>query len=300
MYYWNLGTPMVYPYLPGQGVYPGYGNASHTYRYGPPAQPGRFNPGRTVVSSRTAPVPPAYRPGLSGVSGQQTVGRVPAAEIPQISPAKLQELKERLRFDFLRDTPLRYLGYANEVVEAGEEVFKAFLGKTAGGKIYRGAYKLSDIYLGADVVDKGRRAYELAEGWPQHIRIENSLLEGLGAGIFQYFSSYKLPPMAVRYTRLGVQKLMDKIAYSTDKIPKIGKMRLFLPAFASIAIVPFIAHPIDKLVHRTMELTYWPFVNALFHRPMALRLVEESIFEHHMQANVIPVRTPVSADSRQR
>jgi len=59
-------------------------------------------------------------------------------------PGKETDKKEEV--DIYRDTPLRYMGYCNEVGES----FKAFLPKWA----YLGTYAASIAYVSADTMDK--------------------------------------------------------------------------------------------------------------------------------------------------
>ncbi|XP_018334786.1 mitochondrial fission process protein 1 isoform X2 [Agrilus planipennis] len=54
--------------------------------------------------------------------------------------------------DPYRDTPIRYLGYANEVGEA----FRGFI----GSRLVHYSYAVASLYMLADTVDKLTKTYE--------------------------------------------------------------------------------------------------------------------------------------------
>lgn len=280
-----------YPTVP-YGTY-GYRWQDHSYQYN------RSHPSYLAYPAQWNTAPYAPDPDAWPYRRQKTVRsdradhsrvlpQIEQTNLPKETKDKLKEIAERVKFDVLRDTPIRYLGYSNELVEAWEDVLNSLLGKRLGRWIYKGAWKIADLYLAVDIIDKGRKAYELAEGQPESVRIQNCLIEAGGAGLFQFFANYLIPPLIIRYLRKGTNLLMSKGLLS-KLIPKNKLTTIWLPAAVATAITPFIARPLDRIVDKTLEMTYWPVVNHMFQRPKDLRLVEESIFWHHMKKNVVPV-----------
>ena len=59
--------------------------------------------------------------------------------------------KEEKEYDIFRDSPVRYLGYANEIGESFRPIFPKFV---------MPSYAVSFAYVGADTIDKAKKHYD--------------------------------------------------------------------------------------------------------------------------------------------
>jgi len=126
--------------------------------------------------------------------------------------------------DLFRDTPVRLLGYANEVGEAFKPV--------APRVLYYGSYATSLAYVLADAKHK----YD-ADGDARH---------GVDALVWQLFASVILPGAVV-----------NRIVAATAAATK----RPLVPTAVGLASIPFIIKPIDELVHFCMDSTLRPWLH---------------------------------------
>lgn len=257
-----------HPYTQGWPAVSGYGGYGYAWGgYQAPMQ-GYWQPqtGDAFLRAPNHPAQPVVtwkKPG-----GMEIV----ASMKPESKPITVRMYPKN---DLWRDTPLRYLGYGNELVEGWEDVLNRFLGKFLGHVVYRLGYAISGVYLLLDTVDKGMKAYNRPQNEPEHVRLTNALVEAGGAGLFQYGASYKLPAEAVKYSRKGITALMNRIPTSHPLFLKNGLVRLFLPAILATAMIPVMAKPIDWVTHKALHYTYWRFINKLLDRPIEFRLISE-------------------------
>ena len=120
--------------------------------------------------------------------------------------------------DIYRDTPLRLLGYANEVGEAFKPV--------APRPFYFGSYAVACAYVGADAKHK----YDV-DGDAKH---------GLDALIWQFFASVAVPGLVV-----------NRVVAVAGKVTK----HPFGPTLLGLSSIPFIIKPIDYFVDVAMDAT---------------------------------------------
>jgi len=164
--------------------------------------------------------------------------------------------------DLLRETHLRYLGYANELGEA----FKRFLHPS----LYKFSYVMAAGYVLADSVDKGMRAYhtwraeqqakddplspdfnrEPASKMPIVTAVADTLL-------WQTFASVVVPGMAI-----------NRAVWASDialtSIPKLPMtVRRWGPTLVGLSLIPLIVHPIDNGVTWVMERTVRKYYSSL-------------------------------------
>lgn len=143
-------------------------------------------------------------------------------------------VKER---DIWRDSLVRYFGYANEVGEAVRPV---------APRLVIPSYVVSIAYVMGDTRDKGIKAR--ARGKPVFPAAADTM-------IWQALASVIVPGFTINR--------IVKFAGNALRNPSFAKLppatRKFLPTAIGISVIPLIIHPIDHLVHYTMDRTIRPW-----------------------------------------
>jgi len=143
--------------------------------------------------------------------------------------------------DIYRDTPLRLMGYANEVGEA----FRALVHVNW----VRLSYGVASAYVLADTNDKaGKTAASLPEN-------EEGRTAKIGAAAFdtllwQALASVMIPGFVINRICAGSLYTMART------IPQVAEVRRkWITTGIGLGVIPFIVHPIDSLVHGIMDNT---------------------------------------------
>ena len=126
--------------------------------------------------------------------------------------------------DVFRDTPVRLLGYANEVGEAFKPV--------APRALYVGSYATACAYVLADAKHK----YDVG----------GDAKRGVDALVWQLFASVVVPGAVV-----------NRVVAATAAVTR----RPYAPTAVGLASIPFIIKPIDDLVHLCMDATLRPWLH---------------------------------------
>ncbi|XP_032670125.1 mitochondrial fission process protein 1 [Odontomachus brunneus] len=140
--------------------------------------------------------------------------------------------------DLYRDTYVRYLGYANEVGEA----FRSLVPKS----VVWFSYVVSSGYVLADTIHKGTNVYKVDTS-PQ--KIKNVLLSTSDTLIWQAFASVIVPGFTINRICAAVQFAQRRSTTMVLRKP-------WIPTIVGLVSIPFIIHPIDHAVERTMDVTY--------------------------------------------
>ncbi|XP_058825828.1 mitochondrial fission process protein 1 [Topomyia yanbarensis] len=144
--------------------------------------------------------------------------------------------------DLYRDTPVRYLGYANEVGEAFRPITK---------KIFvHASYGVAICYVLADTADKSKKQYQKPEvlgGGPRGAAIATG-----DTLIWQMLASVIIPGYTINRICW-----MSKKALAMGKVK--GPLRKWAPTVIGLLAIPFIIHPIDRGVDFVMDETYRKF-----------------------------------------
>ena len=135
--------------------------------------------------------------------------------------------------DLFRDTPVRYLGYANELGEAFRPILPKFLVPS---------YVVSFGYVFADTFDKAQKARNLGESGG---KITKAAVDTL---LWQSFASVIIPGFVIH-------KVVDAVKWSGKKAKFPPAMRRWAPTAIGISAIPFIIHPIDNFVDYAMDNT---------------------------------------------
>jgi fission process protein 1 len=144
--------------------------------------------------------------------------------------------------DIFRDTPVRLLGYANEVGEA----FRSLVSK----KVVHTSYALAFGYVFMDVVDKTRK--EIVSNNFDYIKAGKV---GFDCLVWQSFASVLLPGFTINRICFTSLALLNKSrrngssGWSSNKI---------ITTLIGLAAIPLIVHPIDHFCHQVMDKTLRP------------------------------------------
>ena len=142
--------------------------------------------------------------------------------------------------DIYRDTPVRYLGYANEVGEA----FRNLVHRN----VVRFSYLVSASYVLADASSKARKEKEVLDGKP--IRTFADVL------IWQGLASVAIPGFTINRICWGVGKM-------TSRLPAAS--RSVIVTSSGLLAIPFIIKPIDRGVDVLMEEGVRPYALKHIH-----------------------------------
>ncbi|TKR71717.1 hypothetical protein L596_019268 [Steinernema carpocapsae] len=153
----------------------------------------------------------------------------------------VEEIQEDLRqIDVYRDTPIRLLGYANEVGEAFRSLVPVSL--------VRLSYVVSIGYVCADTLDKSRKAYKLPWSSPEERRNQVSLTAA-DTLLWQGFASVIVPGFTIN-------RLCALSAFALKRATALPpSMRKIATTAIGLGAIPFIVKPIDSAVEITMDQT---------------------------------------------
>ena len=150
-----------------------------------------------------------------------------------IKEDKLDNEKEKI--DFYRDTPIRYLGYANEIGEAFGPVFK---------HLVKPSYAIAFTYVLADTQSK-------VNDVPEHLKNQNSYSIGIDCLLWQSLASVLIPGKIINIaSNTSYNFLNNNIKMKEICSPIIRK---WAPTTIGLCLIPFIIHPIDNFVDNIFD-----------------------------------------------
>ncbi|XP_056632750.1 mitochondrial fission process protein 1 [Diorhabda sublineata] len=139
--------------------------------------------------------------------------------------------------DLYRETPIRYLGYANEVGEA----FRSII----GSKWVNFSYGVATLYVLADTTDKSIAAYKTSKNEKNHIKkVTYTTADTL---IWQLMASVVVPGLTINRVCAVSNFCLHKI----HKLPIAN--RKWLVTGIGLVTIPFIIKPIDYYVDVVMD-----------------------------------------------
>ena len=148
---------------------------------------------------------------------------------------------ETKEYDIYRDSPLRYMGYANECGEA----FAAWLPPFG----VPATYGVAAVYVLADTFDKAIKANK-EKG------IKEGVIVGLDTVTWQMLASVFWPGSFIRVmvnaTNLLVSKLPADLSLDIGGLDA-ATIEKALPTAIGLMTIPFIVKPIDKTIDWAME-----------------------------------------------
>lgn len=194
---------------------------------------------------------------------------------PQKIEEKKPEKKVKEKKDIYNETPIRKLGFLDEVGEA----FRPIL-QTSKNPIVRGlpnyAYIPSTLYMAADVYDKYKKGLDGTGEKP-------SVKMGLRQAAYQGIVSVAAPIAIIRGTSKVAQKIASKLPkppkevggiisnavnglknnkYTKNIMTKAGMPGKIIGAIASIFVLSKLSKPVDKIVSTVFEKTIDPMIGV--------------------------------------
>ena len=172
--------------------------------------------------------------------------------------------------DIWRDTPLRYLGYANECGEA----FRAFL----PGWGVPASYAVAIGYVLADTVDKAGKEWEKPARCSSGVRGARVAASATDALFWQLLASVFWPGSVIHLVVAVASKTLEVLpgtdaaaAAVAEALPVDAAGAAVLasvPTALGLVTIPFIVEPIDETVHKVSDVSVRPALNA-FTRALA-------------------------------
>ncbi|XP_031834605.1 mitochondrial fission process protein 1 [Nomia melanderi] len=144
--------------------------------------------------------------------------------------------------DVFRDTPVRYLGYANEVGEAFRPIVPS--------SVVWCSYAVATGYVLADTIHKGWKQYH---GNASAEATKNALYSMTDTLLWQTFASVVIPGFTINRICFAVQCLQR------NTCNPILRSRWISTAIG-LASIPLIIQPIDHIVDEAMNVTYRKWV----------------------------------------
>ena len=147
--------------------------------------------------------------------------------------------------DLFRDTPLRYMGYANEVGESFRSLVSPGLVKAS--------YVVAFGYVFMDVVDKSIKSYRKETATNQSNPMKSTSKEAVDCLVWQTLASVLVPGFTIN----RICKL-SSVLMTRSNVPALMRANKVLTTGIGLASIPFIIHPIDHLIHWIMDASLRP------------------------------------------
>ena len=162
--------------------------------------------------------------------------------------------------DIFRDTPVRFLGYANEVGEA----FRSMVNKS----VVHGSYAVAFGYVFMDVIDKAMKTFktESLKQNPLESPYAKAAKVGADCLVWQTFASVAIPGFTINRICYASMFLLSKVNKKNIRFNKI------LTTVIGLGSIPVIIHPIDHFCHQVMDKTVRPVSYTHLTLPTILRV----------------------------
>ncbi|CAG9815148.1 unnamed protein product [Phaedon cochleariae] len=144
---------------------------------------------------------------------------------------------EENSLDLYRQTPIRYLGYANEVGEA----FRSMI----GNRWVKFSYGVATLYVLADTTDKSIKSYEANLNEKNHLyKVAFTTSDTL---TWQLLASVAIPGYTINRVCAASNYFLKK----SEKLPK--NARKWVVTGIGLFAIPFIIKPIDEFVDYALD-----------------------------------------------
>uniref|UniRef100_A0A6B2LMH5 Mitochondrial fission process protein 1 n=1 Tax=Arcella intermedia TaxID=1963864 RepID=A0A6B2LMH5_9EUKA len=150
-----------------------------------------------------------------------------------------------------RDTPIRLLGYMNEVGESFRPIIPRIL--------VHSTYVIAAGYGLADALDKGHKNYKFTK----HHNLSSNTVKITTAGkvietfLWQSLASVIIPAFVINRIVWFTGKSVNFLAQKNIRPPRAH----LYPTIVGLCSIPLIVHPIDSLVNLFVDNTYKPFAH---------------------------------------
>jgi len=154
--------------------------------------------------------------------------------------------EEEIETDLFRETPVRYLGYANEVGEA----FRAFVGASGVFASYAVAsgYVLSDAIYQSYRISKSEEANAMSPGG-KSMRV---FVAGAESLVWQSLASVVIPGFTINrmvaLAHFGLDHLYKTDAWAHIAPGTTSTVDHWMPTLFGLTVIPLIVRPIDSTV----------------------------------------------------
>ncbi|XP_078489610.1 mitochondrial fission process protein 1 isoform X2 [Ciona intestinalis] len=141
--------------------------------------------------------------------------------------------------DIFRHTPLRYMGYANEVGEA----FRSMVPRS----VVYASYAVASVYVLADASSKGLNSLTVTNTAERKSK-GSPVVAFTDALVWQSLASVIIPGFTINRICAGATFTLRHIA---PKVPIMG--RKWISTIIGLLAIPVIIHPIDRSVDFLMD-----------------------------------------------
>ena len=165
----------------------------------------------------------------------------------------------KAELDIWRDSPLRYVGYMNELGESFRPLFP---------RLVVPSYVVSFGYVFCDTADKTRKAQKEAEQLDPRLRTLHVASTAIDTLVWQSLASVLIPGVVIhKIVDVSCDVLAGKYpALPLKNVPH--SVRRWGPTGVGLATIPLVIHPLDNFVHFLMDLTLRPAFGYMAHRQM--------------------------------
>ncbi|EKX51635.1 hypothetical protein GUITHDRAFT_85038 [Guillardia theta CCMP2712] len=155
----------------------------------------------------------------------------------------LKHDSDKQEHDVFKDTPVRFLGYANELGESFRPVVPR--------SWVTASYVLAGSYVLADTTHK---SWESMSDKQKHSsdRMKMAIERGLDTALWQGLASIAIPGIVI-----------NRIVWAASKVKVPVRYRSIFPTAMGLASIPFIVTPIDCMVHHVADCTYRPHIKKV-------------------------------------
>ncbi len=236
---------------------------------------------------------PALKPAYPGMDSF-AVSRIKQAE-SALNKYKDQFLeKPAVKFvfgpNFWRDTPVRYLGYFNELASNWSSVIKKIiLNRSEDMLLLDSSRGIAALYTTASTLHDAWSSYELSKGSSKKARGVFAAAIAGDTLLFQLFATYILPFSTSELAKKLAEKWLERISEESRFLPMGGKLRLILPAVAG-TIGILCSAPLDGFVQKCIRSLYWPHVNQYLKQLGAPTLYDEDVMVIPLNGQIITRR----------
>uniref|UniRef100_T1JDA1 Mitochondrial fission process protein 1 n=1 Tax=Strigamia maritima TaxID=126957 RepID=T1JDA1_STRMM len=165
-----------------------------------------------------------------------SVLRKSRCEEAKLNPQNGQNVVKQV--DIYRDTPVRLLGYSNEVGESFRHLIPLWL--------VRGTYVVAFGYVFADTADKAKKANQIKYE-SESIRsyqLKKTIADTL---IWQSFASVIIPGFTINRTCAITLSVLNRAARVSQGT------RNWVAVAVCLSLIPIIVHPIDSFVDFVLD-----------------------------------------------
>ncbi|KNC48845.1 mitochondrial protein [Thecamonas trahens ATCC 50062] len=143
--------------------------------------------------------------------------------------------------DLFRDTPVRFLGYANELGESLRPIIARSLVNTT--------YGVAGLYIAAEAVSKGSAKHAVMKGkCSETERTAMTTAQMADVVIWQGAASVAIPGLVIN-------RIVASVGWATKRMGRTGGLWRWAPTVCGLLSIPLIIHPIDTAVTVAMDAT---------------------------------------------